>query len=415
MSELDPDYSLHEFRFGMEEEYFVVDRRTGSIKGDLPKEFMRGAKKKLGPNLMYELLQSQIEVATDPVTSPADARGQLRHFRTTLSEMGQACNVGIVAAGSHPLALPHEQRVTRKKRYAQIIEDLGMVGIANPVCGLHVHVEVPEPDLRVDLMYRVAPFIPVLLALSTSSPFWACCETGLLGYRNAANDMMPRSGAPEMFESLSDYESYVRALIEAKIIPDATYIWWALRPSLKHPTLELRICDSCTSIDDAVAIASLYRALVRHLVRHPQFNTRLTAVNRALAEENRWRAQRYGIDGTLIDESTHKAVSFDAVLEELLCALEDDIDALGARPEIEHLRTIQARGTSAHQQLSLYRALRRQRIPPKQSMRTVSKWLLESTEGGDFAAPDAYGATVANMASGSRFAGLAPSGLITLR
>jgi len=173
---------------------------------------------------MYELLESQIEVATDPVTSPADAKAQLHQFRTTLPEQGQTCNVGIVAAGSHPLALPHEQRVTRKKRYAKIIEDLGMVGIANPVCGLHVHVEVPEPELRVDLMYRLAPFTPVLLALSTSSPFWACCETGLLGYRNAANDMMPRSGAPEMFESLLDYESYVRALVEARIIPDATYI-----------------------------------------------------------------------------------------------------------------------------------------------------------------------------------------------
>src|SRR5215218_5582224 len=235
---------MHEYRFGLEEEYFVVDRRTASTKCNLPKEFMSRAKKKLGPNLMYELLQSQIETATDPVTSPAQARAQLRRFRNCLAETGQTCNVGIIAAGTHPLALPHEQRVTRKKRYAQIIEDLGMVGIANPVCGLHVHVEVPDPNLRVNLMYRLAPFIPVLLALSTSSPFWACCETGLLGYRNAANDMMPRSGAPEMFESLSEYENYVTALVEARIIPDATYIWWALRPSLRHPTLELRICDS---------------------------------------------------------------------------------------------------------------------------------------------------------------------------
>src|SRR4051812_2948994 len=314
MRRLNGDHGNHDFRFGMEEEYFVVDRRTGSIKSELPKEFMRGAKKRLGPNLMYELLQSQIEVATDPIATPADARAQLRHFRTTLAELGRTCNVGIVAAGSHPLALPHEQRVTRKKRYARIIEDLGMVGIANPVCGLHVHVEVPDPNLRVDLMYRMAPYVPVLLALSTSSPFWACCETGLLGYRSAANDMMPRSGAPELFESLAEYESYVGVLVEAKIIPDATYIWWALRPSLKHPTLELRICDSCTSIDDAVSIASLYRALVRHLLMLPEKNSQLTAVNRALAEENRWRAQRYGIDGTLIDESTCKALSFDTVL-----------------------------------------------------------------------------------------------------
>src|SRR3954447_5586044 len=160
MRRLNGRHGNHDFRFGMEEEYFVVDRRTGSIKSNLPQEFMRGAKKRLGPNLMYELLQSQIEVATDPITVPADGRAQLRHFRTTLAELGKTWNVGIVAAGSHPLALPHEQRVTRKRRYARIIEALGMVGIANPVCGLHVHVEVPEPNLRVDLMYRMAPYVP---------------------------------------------------------------------------------------------------------------------------------------------------------------------------------------------------------------------------------------------------------------
>jgi len=400
---------MNEFRFGLEEEYFVVDRRTGSVKCNLPKQFMRGAKNKLGPSVMYELLQSQIEVATDPFTSPADARAQLHHYRRTLAELGQTCNLGIVAAGSHPLALPHEQRVTRKKRYAQIIEDLGMVGIAHPVCGLHVHVEVPDPNLRVDLMYRLAPFLPVLLALSTSSPFWACCETGLLGYRSAANDTMPRSGFPEMFESQLDYESYVSALVEAGIIPDSSYIWWDVRPSLKHPTLELRICDCCTSIDDSVAIACFYRALVRHLVRHPRLNTPLTVVSRALAEENRWRAQRYGMDGTLIDQTSRKAISFNAALSQVVCKLKDDIDALGVQPEIQHLDVIQSRGTSAHQQLRLYRALRRQRLSSKTSMRAVSKWLVESTEAGDFASPDAYGTCLTKMDNALGSAGLTTS------
>jgi glutamate---cysteine ligase / carboxylate-amine ligase len=392
---------MHKFRFGLEEEYFVVDRRTGGIKSNLPKEFMLCAKKKLGPNVMYELLQSQIEVATDPVASPADARSQLRHFRSTLKELGQRCNVGIVAAGSHPLALPHEQRVTNKRRYAQIIDDLGMVGLANPLCGLHVHVEVPDPNLRVDLMYQLAPLLPLLLALSTSSPFWSACDTGLLGYRNAANDMMPRSGFPEMFESLSDYESYVSALVEAKIIPDSTYIWWALRPSLKHPTLELRICDCCTSIADAVAIGSLYRAMVSNLVRRPRSNNQ-TAVSRALAEENKWRAQRYGIDGTFIDERTRKTVPFGVLLERVISELEEDIASLGIWPEIQHLRTIQARGTSAHQQLRLYRRLRSNGLPPKKSVRIVSKWLRECTEHGDFVKPNAYCGSLTPPVNGSR-------------
>jgi glutamate---cysteine ligase / carboxylate-amine ligase len=219
---------MSDFRFGLEEEYFVVDRRSAALRCSLPQEFMRAAKKKLGPSLMHELLQSQIEVATDPFTSPADARSQLRYFRRSLKDIGETCNVGIVAAGSHPLVRPHEQQVTRKRRYAQIIDDLGMIGLANPLCGLHVHVEIPEPDKRVDLMYRLTPFLPLLLALSTSSPFWAGCETGLLSYRNAANAMLPRSGFPEMFASLPEYQSYVDALVETGIIPDSTYIWWAL-------------------------------------------------------------------------------------------------------------------------------------------------------------------------------------------
>jgi glutamate---cysteine ligase / carboxylate-amine ligase len=381
---------MSDFRFGLEEEYFIVDRRSGTVCCSPPVGFMRASKRKLGPSLMYELLQSQIEVATHPHSCADDARSQLSYFRRTLSEVGKTFNVGIVAAGSHPLALPMEQRVTQKRRYEKIIDDLGMVALANPLCGLHAHVEVPEPDRRVDLMYRLAPFLPLFLALSTSSPFWSGCETGLLGYRNAANDMMPRSGLPETFQSLADYQSYVQALVETGIIPDSTHIWWALRPSLKHPTLELRICDCCTSVDDAVAIASLYRAIVRHLVGKPHVNSRRDAVSRALIAENLWRAQRYGLSGTLIDERTRKTLPFEAMLARLVADLAADIAALGIEREIAHLRVIALRGTSAHRQLSLYRDLRNQGAPQGASMRTVSQWLQDSTESGDFMPHDAY-------------------------
>jgi carboxylate-amine ligase len=385
----------HPYSFGIEEEYFVVSRKTGNIKTELPAGFMKHAGKKLGSQLMHEILQSQIEVATKPALDPADATDQLRTFRTTLADVGQEHGVGIVAAGTHPLAMPHQQKITRKRRYKKVIDDLGMVGLGSVLSGLHVHVEVPEPDQRVQIMHRMVPFLPMLLALSTSSPFWAACETGLLGYRNAANDALPRTGFPEMFQSLKEYEAYIAALVEPKIIPDSTYVWWALRPCLQHPTLELRITDCCTSIDDAVAIASLYRALVRRLVRDRSLNRDFSAVTRALSEENRWRAQRYGIDGTYIDVATREAKPFKTVLEETIALIADDIDALRIASQIEHLRTIVRRGTSAHLQLELYRSLLKLDHSHRQALLEVAKWLRASTEYGDFVASEAAGPSIA--------------------
>jgi carboxylate-amine ligase len=376
---------MHRFRFGIEEEYFVVDRRTASIKCELPKGFMRAAGKKLGDQLMSELLQSQIEVATKPMSRPQEARDELLRFRSTLAEIGSEQGLGIVAAGTHPLAIPHQQRMTKKRRYSKLIQDLGMVGLGNPLCGLHVHVEVPDPDTRVELMHRLVPFLPILLALSTSSPFWAGCETGLLGYRNAANDALPRTGFPEMFQNIQEYEAYIQALVEAKIIADSTYVWWALRPCLRHPTLELRLTDCCTGVDDTVAIAALYRAMVHHLVHNRDTNSGFSAVVRALAEENRWRAQRYGTGGSYVDVVSGEAKSFHRLLDETLKLLESDIAELQMESEAAHLRRIVRRGTSAHRQLELYHALRRAGRAPKQALRDVTKWLRASTEAGDFA------------------------------
>jgi glutamate---cysteine ligase / carboxylate-amine ligase len=375
---------MHSYRFGIEEEYFLVDRRTATIRRRLPERFMRDAKRYVGPSLMYELLQSQIEVATKPQTIADDARRELKHFRSTLAEIGEEHDVGIVAAGTHPGALPHQQVPTRKRRYTKIIDDLGMVGTGNPVCALHVHVEVPQPDKRIELMHRLEPFLPILLALSTSSPFWAGCETGLLGYRSAANDMMPRSGLPENFTSLSEYECFVHTLVGAGIIPDASHIWWALRPSLAHPTLELRITDSCTSVDDAIAIASLYRCIVRHLVNDTRVNARTTPLMRAFTTENTWRAQRYGIYGTFIDETTHELISFKHLLTCLLARLEDDAIALDLTGELGHLKVMIERGTSAHQQLHYYRLQLESGASESRSIEALCKWLLRSTEHADF-------------------------------
>ena len=316
------------------------------------------------------------------MTSAEDARTQLSYFRHTLAEIGQDHNVGIVAAGTHPLARCYEQRVTPKRRYANVIKDLQMVGIAHPLCGLHVHVEVPEPEQRIQLMCRVIPYLHVLLALSTSSPFWEGHDTGLLGYRNAVGDMLPRSGVPSTFESAAEYEDYINALQRADIIPNASFIWWFVRPSRAHPTLELRIMDSCTSVEDAVAIASLYRAIVRHLIRHPEVNSNTTALACSLQQENRWRAQRYGTQGTFFCEDGTDALPFRQILGRLTERLQDDITALGIQREIAHLLKIPARGTSAHLQRRLLNRLRREGLERGSASRAVARWLMESTHVG---------------------------------
>ena len=350
---------MHSYRFGIEEEYFLVDRQSAAPRSELPKAFMAAAQKRIGNNLTTEILQSQIEVATPPLANSAEAAAELSRYRSLLSAVGKEHGIGILAAGTHPLALPQQQRMTRKRRYTKVISDLGMVGLGNPISGLHVHVEVPEPDQRVEIMHRLVPFLPLLLALSTSSPFWCGYPTGLLGYRNAANDALPRTGFPEMFRDLAEYETYVKTLVDAEIIPNATYVWWALRPSLQHPTLELRITDCCTAVADSVAIAALFRALVRHVIRRPDLNADLGAVHRALVEENRWRAQRYGTDGTYIDLNTFERVPFKAWLEAVLVSLADDIETFGSEDDIQHLRAILKRGTSAHLQLEYHRSLRK--------------------------------------------------------
>ena len=203
--------------------------------------------------------------------------------------------------GTFPLAFWPEQIVTPKARYGAIMDDLQMVGYRNMLCGMHVHVAVPDVDTRINLIMRLTPYLPLLLALSTSSPFWQGHLTGLVGYRLAAYDELPRTGLPELFRTNEDYREFVAALTWAKIIPDASYIWWAIRPSLNNPTIELRVADSCTRLDDAIAIAALFRCLVRALDRDRALNAGFDRVGRAITQENKWHAQRYGIGATFVE------------------------------------------------------------------------------------------------------------------
>jgi carboxylate-amine ligase len=225
------------YTVGMEEEYFVFDAETRQAVRQVDKKFLKLAQQKLGDRVMTEMLQSQIEVATPPCPSMAEARAHLAHYRRTLGQAAAERKLGLAAMGTFPLAYWPDQLVTRKERYDAIMDDLQMIGYRNMLCGMHVHVQVPDVDTRINLIMRLTPYLPLLLALSTSSPFWQGQLTGLRGYRLAAYDELPRTGLPELFRTKEDYDEFVAALVWAKIIPDASYIWWALRPSLENPTV----------------------------------------------------------------------------------------------------------------------------------------------------------------------------------
>jgi carboxylate-amine ligase len=201
---------------------------------------------------------------------------------------------------------------------------------------------------------RLTPYLPLLLALSTSSPFWQGQLTGLHGYRLAAYDELPRTGLPELFRAKEDYDEFIAALVWAKIIPDASYIWWALRPSLENPTVELRVADSCTRLDDAVAIAALFRCLVRALDRDRALNAGFDRVGRAITQENKWHAQRYGMAATFVDPFARSPLTAKAWLEQVLDFIAADVHALGCAPDIKHLNAIVAKGTSADRQIDIF-------------------------------------------------------------
>jgi carboxylate-amine ligase len=251
--------------------------------------------------------------------------------------------------------------------------------------GLHVHVEVPRPEARIDLMNRLLPFLPLLLALSASSPFWQCGPSGLAAYRLCVFGEMPRTGLPEIFQDAADYERLVQALTQSGAIPDASYLWWVVRPSLKYPTLELRVADSCTRLNDALAIAALWRCLVRLVDRRSDLNAAPTGTTRAITAENLWRAQRDGVHAEFVDEASAEHTPFAARLEAVLGLVAEDAEALGCATDLAAVRQILASGTSADGQVALFEAACARGLDEHEALAAVVDWLAATTAGDDMA------------------------------
>jgi len=367
------------FTIGVEEEYLIVDRETRDLVKDLPSGLMREIEDILGQQVAPEFLRSQIEIGTVVCKNIQEARADLARLRRTIADAVGEHGLAPIASSTHPFADWWHQQHTDKDRYNDLADAMGGVVRRLLICGMHVHVAVENEDLRIDLMNQVLYFLPHLLALSTSSPFWHGLDSGLKSYRTSVFRSLPRTGMPDEFGDWSDYRRHVAVLTQAGVIEDATKLWWDLRPSDRYPTLELRASDICTSIDDAMTVAAMYTSLLSMLYRTRLANQRWRIYSRMLINENLWRAQRYGISDSLIDFAKGDLVPYPQLLDEIIDLIGEDADELGCRTEVEHARTIVARGTSADRQRAIYRSSRDSGASEEEAMYQVVDFLIEET------------------------------------
>jgi carboxylate-amine ligase len=364
---------------GIEEEYLLVERATGAVSAEPPDELFAALHARTAGRAFPEFLRAQVEVATPVCRDVAEARRELVALRRAVIEEAARFDLAPIAASSHPFSLTSKQKRTDKERYVALLEEMQGAARRMMICGLHVHVGVEDDDLRIDLMNQLTYFLPHLLALSCSSPFWEGERTGLMSFRLMIFNGVPRTGLPEQFSSWGEYRRHTDILVETGIIADTSRIWWDLRPSARYPTLETRVMDCCTSIEDALSLAALNQCLVRMLWRLRRANQRWRMYSHLLLGENRWRAMRYSYDAGLLDLGRQRVVPFAELLEELIALVAEDAAALGCSGEIARLPDIIARGTSAHRQLKVCEEALAAGSTPDEALRAVVAWLVEET------------------------------------
>lgn len=370
---------------GIEEEYLLVDPVTRDLATDPPEELMRTCEAMMSAELgtvSPEFLRAQIEVGTAVCETITEARNKLGRLRRCVADAAKPYGLAPIAASTHPFASWKTQRPTDRERYRHLAEDLQAVGQRLLTCGMHVHVGIDDDDLRIDLLNQLSYFLPHLLALSTSSPFWEGRKSGLMSYRISVFDELPRTGLPERFDSFGEFRRHVQVLIDAGLIEDSSKIWWDIRPHHVFPTLEVRIADVCTRIDDAISIAAMLVSVAATLTRLRRNNQRWRVYSNMLIRENRWRAQRYGCSEGLIDLGRGEVVPYDQLLDELVEIVRVDAQELGCWDEVCHTKTIIARGTSAHNQLAVHQAALDAGKPEEEALADVVDWLIKETVAG---------------------------------
>ena len=371
-----------EFTLGVEEEYLLVDKETRGLAVDPPKTLLSECEEILGGQVTTELLRSQIEVGTKVCKNIGEVREDLSKLRRTIIDVAGRHGLAPIASSTHPFSSWTEQKHTRKERYDSITAEMQGAARRLLICGMHVHVGINDDALRIDLMNQLSYFLPHLLALSCSSPFWEGRDTGLKSYRLTIFDALPRTGLPERFQSFSEYQRHVDIMIKAGVLEDSTKIWWDLRPSGRFPTLETRIMDVCTRMEDAIALAALLCCIMRMLYRLRLANQRWRTYTTMLVRENRWRAMRYSFDEGLIDFARGAVVPFEDLLDEMLDLTAEDAAALQCEKEVGAVRDILSRGTSAHRQLKAHELATASGKSADEALMAVVDTLIEDTAEG---------------------------------
>jgi carboxylate-amine ligase len=344
---------MADFTLGIEEEFQIIDPETRDLKAHIT-EMIEEGQMILGEQVKPEMHQSMIEVGTGICQNVHEARADVVKLRRAISELAARKGLRIAAASTHPFSDWEMSQITPNERYYMLIEEMQHVARSLLIFGLHVHVGVDDKEASIHLMNAARYFLPHVLALSTSSPFWVGRNTGLKSYRSEVFKKFPRTDIPDYFSSHGEFSNYVDLLIKTGCIDNAKKIWWDVRPHPFFPTLEFRICDLPSRVDEVITIAALFQAIVAKLYKLYRQNMGFRLYRRALIQENKWRAVRWGIDGKLIDFGKQKEVPVRDLILELLDFIDDVVDELGSRKEIEYVHTILAGGTSADRQLKVY-------------------------------------------------------------
>jgi carboxylate-amine ligase len=362
------------FTLGIEEEYQTVDPDTRDLRSHIHAEIIEKGRLVLQERVKAEMHQSVVEVGTSVCANIKDAKDELKKLRRHMIRLARENGLRLASAATHPFADWRVQEVTVDDRYKNLVEDMQLVARANLIFGLHVHVGIEDRETAIHMMNHARYFLPHLLAISTNSPFWLGMETGLKSYRCKVFDKFPRTNIPDFFPSWGEYENYVKLLIKTNSIDNAKKIWWDIRPHPFFPTIEFRVCDIPMRVDETIALAALIQATVVKLYKLYEANQGFRLYRRSLLMENKWRAARYGIDGKLIDFGKQMEVPERELIEEYLSFVDDVLDELGSRQEVEYVREIMKMGTGADRQLQVYRETG--------DMKAVMDYIIEETEVG---------------------------------